>query len=117
MPVKSDQGFFDQSISGQDVFISRNPQKGTDFIEAVVGKPITIRNQYQKQVEQNIIKIMDKYPEFNKYWIKNYGSVAKAKATMKQAMWHDIGKGETFSNNFVLLFDISNNWVKKSYLS
>jgi hypothetical protein len=56
--------------------------------------------QHMKNVENNIVKIIKKYPEFNGYWKKKYGSVAKATAAMKQAMWHDIGKGESSSQAF-----------------
>lgn len=55
---------------------------------------------HMKNVERNIVKIMDKYPEFNKYWIKKYGSVSKAKDAMKKAMWHDIGKTTESSVEF-----------------
>ena len=55
---------------------------------------------HMKQVEVNILKLMNKYPQYNSYWKKNYGSVARAREAMKQAMWHDIGKGESASVSF-----------------
>ena len=56
--------------------------------------------EHMKNVEKNIIKLMDKYPEFNKYWIRRYGSVSKAKTAVRQAMWHDIGKTSESSVEF-----------------
>ncbi len=56
--------------------------------------------QHMKNVEINIVKLMNKYPEFNPYWRRTYGSVAKARDALKQAMWHDIGKGESASMAF-----------------
>jgi len=55
---------------------------------------------HMKNVKTNIGKLMDKYPQFNKYWKKKYGSVKEAKTQLKKAMWHDIGKTSESSVEF-----------------
>ena len=67
-------------------------------LKAILPKGHSVK--HMKQVQDNIIKIMNKYPEFNSYWKKRYGSIAKAKIAMKEAMWHDIGKAEESSLAF-----------------
>lgn len=56
--------------------------------------------EHMKNVERNIVKLMDKYPEFNKHWKKKYGSISNAKKQLKNAMWHDIGKTSESSIEF-----------------
>jgi hypothetical protein len=53
--IKGDEVFLDESISGTEVFIERNPQESTDLIVAVIGKAPAVCYQYQKQVEQQFI--------------------------------------------------------------
>ena len=55
---------------------------------------------HMNQVKKNMMKIIDKYPEFNSYWKGKYGSIANAKKAMAQALWHDIGKTEESSAAF-----------------
>jgi len=45
----------DESISGPEVLIGREPQKGTDLIIAVIGKALAVCYQHQKQVEQQFM--------------------------------------------------------------
>ncbi len=80
-------------------FIADNYAIKTQFKAASI-LPNKHSYTHMKQVEGNILKLMNKYPQYNSYWKKNYGSVAKARDAMKQAMWHDIGKGESASQAF-----------------
>ncbi len=48
---------------------------------------------HSSDVSLNIQKLMKAHPEYNKYWIKNYGSIANAQRELtKGGMWHDIMK-------------------------
>jgi hypothetical protein len=53
--IKSDQIFFDQCVSGPEILIETEAQRGTDFIIAVVGQAVTVGGQDQKQVEKELM--------------------------------------------------------------
>jgi len=55
MPVKSDELFLDQRVSGEQILIGIDAQKGTDLVKAVVGESLAIGHQDQKQVEQELM--------------------------------------------------------------
>jgi hypothetical protein len=53
--VKSDQIFFDQTVSGFQILIDAEAKQRANGIAAIKGQAITISGQYQKQIQQQFV--------------------------------------------------------------
>src|SRR5687768_4114643 len=50
--IKRNEVLLDEGIAGEEVVIQGKLQQRTDFIEAVVGQSLAIRNHNEKHIEQ-----------------------------------------------------------------
>ena len=53
-PIKSDQIFLDEGISGPDVIVHRKLEQGADGIIGVEGQAMAVRDQDEEKVQQQL---------------------------------------------------------------
>lgn len=77
---------------------------------------------HMKRVQENVLKMMDVYPETKQYWVKKYGSIEKAKEEMGKTLYHDLWKRGETSREFLEPFGLGHgevaykSWKKYKHL-
>jgi len=56
-PIRNDQAFFYEGISGHDVIVHRKLEQGTDGIVRVEGQTLAVGDQDQEKVQQQLFLI------------------------------------------------------------